>query len=59
MRTCPGPAAAQPPDVPATKSIAAVGAYSQRERNSQSLEEAGVVTFEYLTNDGSTNSMLR
>ena len=59
----PTPAAEQPaataPALPLTKPIVSVGAYSQRERHSQSLEEAGTIKFEYLTNDGSQNSNLR
>ena len=36
-----------------------VGAYSQRERHAQSMEEDGTISFQYVQNDGDPNSLMR
>ena len=36
-----------------------LGAYSQRERHSQRLEDSGAIKFEYVQNDGNPASLIR
>lgn len=54
----------QNPDVlpqPQTQHVIAssLGAYSQRERHSQRLEDSGAIKFEYIQNDGDPASLIR
>ena len=36
-----------------------VGAYSQRERHAQSMEDDGSISFQYIENDGDPNNLMR
>lgn len=36
-----------------------VGAYSQRERHAQSMEDDGTISFQYIQNDGDPNNTMR